>query len=374
MASGLIYVGTHRRAHRADPVDIAFGIYWLRMASDTGQLSSAGLIETPQPGWLSMHPGGRSLYAVNEVQDFDGVQGGGVSAFAIAPETGALTLLNARPTSSLPCHCEVDASGKYLLVATFGGGAVHLFPLEPDGQIGPEADFHQHTGSSAHPRRQTGPHAHGISIDPGNRFVLVPDLGTDQVIVYELDHQAGHLIPRPERNVRLPPESGPRHLVFDQRSRFAYLMNEMSATIAVFSYEAGTAALQEIQTVDTLPAGFVGLRSGAEIALHPSGRFLYASTRSHGSSGALQAPGLDRLVWFEVEEAGTLRSAGSISSGGQIPRTFTFDSRGDVLFVGHQCSGTVVTFQIDRATGTPIATGTIISSPVPVCLRFTRGG
>jgi 6-phosphogluconolactonase len=198
---------------------------------------------------------------------------------------------------------------------------------------------------------------------------LVPDLGADQIIVYELDRARGKLITRPERNVQLAPGSGPRHVAFDPQARFVYLINEMSATITVFAYDAARGALLEIQSVDTLPEDFEGLRSGAEIGVHPAGRFIYATTRSHGSSGEPPARGLDSIVWFEIDQqTGQLHLRGRVPSGGEIPRTFAFDSSGLCLFVGHQCSGSVVTFRIDAQTGTPIATGEVIATPVPVCL------
>lgn len=371
--SEFLYVGTHRRAHRSDPIDIAFGIYAFRNELESRHLSALGMTNTPQPGWIAAHPNGRFLYAVNEVGRPGGAEEGGVSAFAIDSDNGALSPLNTRPTPPLPCHCEVDASGRYLLVATFGGGTVHLFPLTPDGHIGPEADTHRHSGSSVHPNRQTHPHAHAASLDPANRFVLVPDLGIDQLIVYEFDPEAGKLVPRPEHNVRLAPGSGPRHVAFDSQARFVYLMNEMSATITAFAYDSDHGVLQEIQNTDLLPEGFSGLRSGAELGVHPTGRFLYATTRSHGSSGEPPIRGLDSLVWFEINAMdGTLRLRGRTPSGGELPRSFAFDHHGDHLYVGHQASGTVVTFRIDPETGTPAATGEIVTTPVPVCLLFNH--
>lgn len=364
-----LYVGTHRRAHHGDPADIAFGIYAFEKQQDN-RFTNIGMAATAQPGWLAAHPNGRFLYAVNEVRQLEGVEGGGVSAFEIDATTGALRLLNTRPTPAMPCHCTVDATGRYLLVATFGDGTVHLFPLSADGLIHPEADLHRHAGSSVHPRRQTQPHAHAVSIDPDNRFVLVPDLGTDELVVYELDSQAGKLRACPERNVRLAPGSGPRHVAFEPQSRFVYLMNEISATITAFSYDRTCGALQEIQTVDLLPEGFAGLRSGAELCLHQG--FLYATTRSHGSSGEPPVRGLDSIVWFEIHpQTGLLRCRGRMPSGGELPRSFAFDGSGDRLFVGHQSSGAVVVFRIDPQTGAPIATGEVIATPVPVCLLFT---
>jgi 6-phosphogluconolactonase len=363
-----LYVGAHRRAYHSDPQDIGLGLYQFDL---DGAPAAGHLTPSPQPGWVAVHPNGGVLYAVNEVSDFESGAGGGVSAFAMDPATGHLTLLNSRPTLPRPCHCAVDSTGRFLLVATFVGGSVHLFLLDPDGRIGPEADAHRHGGSSIHPRRQAAPHAHAVAFDPAERFVLVPDLGTDEVRVYELDRAGMRLVPRPERTRRLPPGSGPRHLDFSADGRFAYLMNEMSAMVGVFAYDQATGALSPLQTIDLLPEGFAGHRSGAAIAVHPGGRFLYATTRSHGSSGEPAVRGLDSLSWFEIDPAtGELAHRGTIPSGGEIPRSFVFDKAGDTLFVGHQSSGTVVTFRIDRQSGAPVATNQVIETPVPVCLHL----
>jgi 6-phosphogluconolactonase len=369
MEPGLIFVGTHRRAHRTDRADVAFGIYSFR--SERGRLHALGMTATPQPGWITMHPGGRFLYVANEVGTFEGTVGGGVSAFAVDLTSGSLRALNCRPTSALPCHCEVDASGRYLLVATHGGGAVHLFPLCADGRIGAEADRHEHAGSGLDPRRQADPHAHAVAVDPANRFVLVPDLGIDQVVVYELALSRGKLVPRPECNARLPPGSGPRHVVFGPQGRFLYLMNELSASITAFAYDQRQGELREIQTAQLLPNDFSGLRSGAELGIDPTGRFLYATTRSHGSSGEPPVRGLDSLVWFKIDaQSGVLSLRGSAPSGGEIPRSFTFDGNGGSMLVAHQCSGSLVPFLIDPETGAPRPVGEITATPVPVCLRF----
>jgi len=366
-----LYIGTHRRAHRTDPEDVAFGLYAFAAvpgATPNPTLKQVALIRTPQPGWVVAHPHGRYLYACNEVHAIDGLPGGAISAFELDARTGEPRPLNSRPTPALPCHCAVDATGRFLLVASFTGGSVHLFPLTKDGQIGPEADCHRHSGSSIHPRRQQSPHAHAVAIDPANRFVLVPDLGTDRVLVYQIDHTAGRLIPRPERETRLPPGSGPRHLVFDPSGRHAYLMNEMSAEITVFDYDSGLGALSAVQTLDLMPEGFSGLRSGAAIGVHPAGGHLYATTRSHTSSGEAPLRGLDSLVWCEINARdGRLTLRSRTSSGGEIPRSFAFVHAGRQLLVAHQCSGTVMAFDIGDS-GSPQPQGQVLRTPVPVCV------
>jgi 6-phosphogluconolactonase len=370
MSMRYLYVGTFARARHSDTTDAAFGIY----AFDA-DLDPVGMQPTSRPGWLAAHPLGPYLYAVNEVREFQGGSGGGVSAFRIDPQTGSLRPLNTQRTPPLPCHTQVEATGRFLLVATFGAGSVHLFPLRPDGSLGPEADAHRHAGSSVHPRRQTGPHAHAICLDPANRFVLVPDLGADRVFVYELDTAAGRLIPRPERSVALSPGSGPRHLTFDRQGRTAYLINEMSATISVFAYDGESGALREVQHIDLLPEGFVGLRSGAGIALHPDGRFLYATTRGSTSSGEAATPGLDAVVWFEVvADDGRLAFRGRTLTGGQIARDIAIDPDGGHLRVAHQGSGDIVSFSLEPRSGAPIAVGRPLLTPVPVCLRWVTSG
>lgn len=365
-----LHIGTHRRAQKNNSADMAFGIYSYERSASGEPFRATGLTETLQPGWIAVHPGGNNLYAVNEMRTMGDHNGGAVTAFAIDPDNGKLTPLNSAPLPPMPCHCAVDASGRFLLVATFGGGSLHLFALQADGRIGVELDLHVHRGSSAHPVRQTGPHAHAVVIDPGNGFVLVPDLGIDRLLVYRLDHDHGRLIPLPERMVALPPLSGPRHLAFAPSARHAYLINEMNATISVFAWDGATGTLDLLQSVDLLPVGFEGLRSGAAIAVHPDGRHLYATTRSHGSSGMPPKPGLDQLVWFDIDPAtGCLSPGGSLDPGGGIPRDFAIAPSGNFLYVGLQRSGRIVEYALDN--GIPSATGRTMETPVPVCLTFS---
>jgi 6-phosphogluconolactonase len=368
-----LYVGTWPRTYRSDREDTAFGIYSFSLDTNASCLGFVSLTETKQPGWVTMHPNGRLLYGVNEVREFDGAEGGGVTAFAVDPETGRLSPLNSHRTTSLPCHCVVDVSGRYLLVACYGGGTVHLFSLLEDGRIGAECDVHHHLGSGLHPTRQSAPHPHSVNFDPANRFVLVPDLGADQIFVYELDRDAGKLLPRPERGVKLAPGSGPRHLAFAPHARFAYVINELSCTVTAYDYDSSLGALHELQTMDLMPIGFKGFRSGAEIVVHPSGRFVYATTRSHDSKGMPKLPGLDLIVWCAIDpQLGTLEKPSAVPPRGGIPRSLKFDSTGDRLYVANQSSNTIVTFRVDQVTGEPLFTGDTISTPVPVCLCLSE--
>ncbi|BBB01336.1 hypothetical protein RVR_8702 [Actinacidiphila reveromycinica] len=367
-----LYVGTFPRAYHRDPVDTAFGVYALRVDPRTGDLRPAGSVPTPRPGWLAVHPGGRFLYAMNEVRDFEGHPGGGVSAFAADPRTGRLTALGTVPLGEpSPCHGVVDATGRHLIVATFHGGTVHLLPLGDDGRPGPACDVRRHRGSSVHPRRQTSPHAHSVTLDPANRFVLVADLGTDRLEVYGLDADRGRLSALPDGGACLPPGSGPRHTVFHPTAPVVYLVNEMAATVTVFAWEPEHGGLRATQTAPVLPEGTTGYRSASGIAVHPTGRFLYVTTRSHGSSGEPPERGPDSLVTFLIDPGtGRLLPGGRTATGGEIPRSLVLDPDGRHLYVGHQASGNVVTFRVDPGNGVPEPTGQVVATPVPVCLQM----
>ena len=182
------------------------------------------------------------------------------------------------------------------------------------------------------------------------------------------------LIARPDRTVALPPLSGPRHVAFGPDGRHVYLMNEMSASVAVFAWDAKDGTLSLLQSIDLLPEEFAGLKSGGALLVHPEGHSLYATTRSHGSSGMPAAPGLDQLVWLKINARSGLLTIGEAQpSGGGIPRSFALSPDARHLHVGHQCSGTVSPFAIGK-DGRPTPDGNPLRTPVPVCLVFGSNG
>jgi 6-phosphogluconolactonase len=371
-----MYVGTFPRAHQSDPADTAFGIYVLRAGQSSGRLEPADLAPAPRAGWLAPHPSGRFLYAVHEVREFAGRPGGGVSAFAVDPVTGRLAMLGSRPTTGrLPCHCALDQAGRYLLVSTYLDGTVELFPIEADGRLGPVREVHWHQGASVHPRRQASAHAHSVTFDPAFRFALVADLGADRIVVYEFDGAHGTLIPHPGRDACVAPGSGPRHLVFRPDARFAYLVSEMAATITVLAYDAATGTPRPVQAVSTLPDGFAGFRAAAEIAVHPSGRFLYATNRSYGSSGEPPQRGEDSIAWFAIDpDSGRLTPRGRARSGGETPRSFVIDPGGTWLYIANQRSANITAYRIDAVTGDLGPAVHVTQTPVPVCVQLVTVG
>jgi 6-phosphogluconolactonase len=355
----IMYVGTYTRAPSK-------GIYAYRWQPATGAVTpmgAAGLaVETENPSFLAVHPNQRFVYAVNEVSRYDGREGGSVSAFAVDRGSGKLTLLNRVPSRGAdPCHLAVDASGKWLFVANYTGGSVAAFPVREDGSLGDASTFFQHSGSSIDKERQNGPHAHATVVSPDNRFVLAVDLGLDRVFSYRLDTAAGGLAGAPGF-ASAAPGSGPRHLAFRPDGRFAYVLNEMLSSVTAFGYDAARGALTSLQTLSTLPEGFNGQSSGAEIAVHPGGKFLYASNR-----------GDDSIAMFRIDAAaGTLTPGGRVATEGKTPRGFAIDPSGRFLVAGNQNSASLVIFRIDQATGSLTATGTTVQVPSPVSVVFAR--
>jgi 6-phosphogluconolactonase len=353
-ADYIMYAGTYTNQKSK-------GIYAWHFHPATGQVVSAGLVaETSSPSFLVVHPNRRFLYAVNELSNYQGQRSGSVSAFAIDRASGKLTLLNtASSRGAGPCHLTLDHAGKCLLVANYDGGSVAAFPVGDDGRLGEAAAFFQHAGVVALPERQGGPHAHGIVVSPNNRFALVADLGLDEVLVYRLDAARAALTPNNPAYGKVAAGSGPRHLAFHPNGRLVYAINEIQSTVTAFSYGAGS--LRELQTVSTLPKNYQGQNNTAEIAVHPSGKFLYGSNRGH-----------DSIAVFAINASGALQSVQHESTQGKTPRNFAVDPTGSYLFAANQNSDNIVLFRIDAVTGQLSPAGVVVHAPSPVCLTFLR--
>ncbi len=338
------------------------GIYAFRFEPGSGKMTAMGLMaETVSPSFLAIHPNRRFLYAVNEVADYDGKQAGSVSSFSIDAGTGKLKFLNRVSSRGAgPCHLALDKTGRWLFVANYAGGSVAVFPVHTDGTLGEASAFIQHSGSSVNRERQSGPHAHSANPSPDNRFVLVADLGLDQVFSYRFDSAKGTLAPDDPPYTKIAAGSGPRHMAFAPDGKYAYVLSELLATVTAFRYDASGGSMEELQTLSTLPDNFTGNKSGAEIAMHPNGKFLYASNR-----------GDDSIAIFRVDPVhGTISAAGRVPTQGKTPRNFAIDLSGAYLFAANQNSGSVVEFRIDPSIGGLTPTGEVLNIPSPVCIVF----
>ena len=351
----IVYIGTYTTGKSK-------GIYIFQMDAASGTLTPAGNgPETSNPSFLTIAPNHKFLYAANEISDYNGTHEGAVSAFAITPTTGALTLLNQQPSRGAgPCFVSIDSKSKNVLVANYGSGSVACLPVGTDGKLGAATAFVEHTGMGPNAARQDGPHAHSINLDQANHYAFAADLGLDKLFIYHFDPAKGMLTPNKTPFVTLSPGSGPRHFAFHPNGHYAYLINEMKSTVTAFDYDKQQGALKEVQTVTTLPEGFTGENTTAEVQVHPSGKFLYGSNRGHNS-----------IVIYAIDAAsGKLTLVGHEPTQGKTPRNFGIDPTGTYLLAANQDTDNVVVFRIDAQTGKLTPTGQTLDIPSPVCVKF----
>ena len=340
--------------------DATKGIYAYRFSPKTGRLTSIGRVaELFDASFLATDSHHRVLYVASEAGEAP-ESNGFLSSYAIDPRSGALKLLNKAEMGGGPCHLSVDKTGKILFVANYGNGTAASFALNPDGSIGKQTGFDQHTGKGPNPERQEGPHAHAAVLSPDNRFLFVPDLGLDQIKIYRVDTAKATFTPNDPSFASVKPGLGPRHLVFAPGGKFAYVICEIGSSVVAFAYDPVKGSLTAVQTISTLPANFKGIDNSAEIDVSPSGRFLYASNRGH-----------DSITVFAIDPTqGTLTKIRAVPTQGQIPRNFALDPTGKYLVAANQKSNQMVVFAVDQTTGLLQPTGQVLDIEGPVCVLF----
>lgn len=335
----------------------SIGIYTLD--SETGAIQKRG---SSPPIVNSSHlcPGrdGRFLYSISEIYEYEGRRDGCLTVYSVDPRTKALSHVQMVSSHGPgPAYVSLDRSGRYLLLANYVAGKVVVYPIQSDGRLAaPSADV-QHTGSSVNRDRQQEPHPHSIVASPDNRFVFVPDLGTDQIVAYEFDVATGGLKLAPRRNVATPPGSGPRHMAFSPSGRWAFLSLELSSEVMALAYDDGQ--LQVTGRYSTLPSEFVDPNACAEIRIAPDERHAYVSNRGH-----------DSLAAFRVDAAsGTLQRTQIISTAGKVPRNFGNSSDGKWIVAANQDSHSLVSFRRDASTGNLHEVDSV-ESPSPAVISF----
>lgn len=356
-AETLVYVGT-------DTGGDSRGIYVASLDETTGELSPPRLAAAiGNPGFLAVHESRPLIYSVAGSRAADGSWREEVAAFSVQAD-GRLALLNTRPSEgSGPCHIAIDASGRVLLLANYGGGNVVSYPIRDDGSLGPAASTVRHQGSGVHPQRQQQPHPHAIYPDPTRTRAYAPDLGIDKVMIYRLDAASGRLSPNEPAYAATEPGGGPRHLAFHPDGRHAYVALELTSRVASYRVDAATGALQHVDTRSTLPAGAsADGNTAAEILVHPDGRFLYVSNRGH-----------DSIAVFAIDpQTGALRFVDATPSGGRTPRSFGLVPGGRFLVAANQNGGNLTVFRIDAERGTLSPTGQELRIDRPKHVRFLR--
>ena len=346
-----VYLGTATR-HGSQ------GVYLATLDRETGWLSEPALVaEINRPTFLAADALGEHLYAVAEKPGSQGSAMGIIQAFAVDRGTGGLTAMNHQPSGGDgPCHLTVDPNNEAVLAANYGSGSVAVLPIERGVGLGEASCVVQHVGSSVHPDRQTAPHAHAIQVHPEGRFALAADLGVDQLLVYRY----GGLRLEQASSFAAAPGAGPRHFAFHPNLDMVYLINELDSTVLTLQFDATQGTLRQLQCITSLPAEFKGTNYPSEVAVHPSGGFLYGANRGHNS---LAAFGIDAAT-------GLIKPAGHVSVQGDFPRHFAMDPTGCFLIAANERSDDLAVFRIDMETGLPHFTGQHVSLGAPMSVLY----
>ncbi len=331
----------------------ADGIYLADFDAEKGTLTEPTLaVKYARPGFLALHPELPVLLAVGGENK--------IASFTIG-ENHSLTFLgDADSGGNGPCHLAVDASGRTVAVANYGGGSLTTIRLGADGKPGETVSHFKIEGSGANKQRQNEAHTHGTYFDNSNRFLFVPDLGIDKTLIYRFDPATSELKPNTPDALKSIPGAGPRHMAFSPDENYAYIVNELDNTITAASFDDSTGALTAIGSLPTLPADFKGQSSTSEIEVHPSGKFVYASNRGHDSIA----------VFARDTDTGKLTFLQHAPCGGAIPRHFKIHSSGKWLLCGHQKDNTISVLPLDPESGLLGAPVYTVKAPAPICLLF----
>jgi 6-phosphogluconolactonase len=372
--SVLVYVGTYSSPQGPEgSKGNGEGIYLFEMDRVTGALTKREVFKDgANPSWLALHPTGRFLYAVNEVDKSEEGNSGAISAFSIDRSSGHLSKLNTVSSRGAgPAHVSVHPSGRWVFAANYAGGTFSVLPVLPDGRLEDAVDVQREQGNEGPTHAESAPpgsfaisghdrpHAHMIEPDPSGNFVLGCDLGLDQIRVWKFDSQNGRLTPADTASVSVAGGDGPRHLVFHPNGRWFYSLQEEGSTVVLFSYDPSSGKLTPQQRISTLPAGFAGTNFTSEIRISSDGRFLYVANRLH-----------DTIAFFSIGLSGLLELVGEVPTRGDYPRSFTIDPTGNYLYCCNQRSDAITTFRVNRNTGDLTFTGSYTPVGTPAIVLF----
>lgn len=312
--------------------------------------------------YLDISPGARYLYAIDQ-SIWDEESGNTtVTSFSVDPETLELQKMNSQSSEgSGICHIHCSKNGEYIFAANYGSGHASAFPVNNKGEIAPASSVVIGGGSGPVEGRQEGPHAHQVMLDPGQNFLLVPDLGTDRVMIYAFDDESGLLGPNPDQPFfKLAPGAGPRHLAFHPDGRSLYIVNELNSTITACSYEAEHGALAELNTLSTVKESHVGMKYPAAVRVHPGGRYVYASTRGENSC----------ISVFEIKGDRSLSRIQVMEGVPAWPRDFNLDPSGKIMLVAGERSDEIRLYKINPENGMLTEGEALLRLPAPANILF----
>ncbi|WP_304066177.1 lactonase family protein [Pedobacter glucosidilyticus] len=345
-----LLVGTYTRTQNQ-------GIFVYEFDSKTGKLKLEHTTEgIKNPSYLTINKEGTKVYSVSEQET------SGVSYFQFNNKTGQISYQNFQPSPSPGgCYISLTNDDKYVFTANYGGGSVSVFPVKANGEVAPINQLIQHEGTSINERRQNKPHAHCIYPSVDGSHYYVPDLGADKVFAYQYQADANKpLIPAKQPSIAITPGGGPRHFIFNKKGTFAYLVEELTAHVSVYSHQ--NQELKQVQRISMNTPDFKGTNGAADIHLSQDGNYLYASNRGTANE----------IVIFKVDKTnGTLTKIDNVSCKGKTPRNFSIDPSNNFLLVANQDSNDIFVFKRDTKTGLLIYTGETVNVGAPVCLKFT---
>lgn len=327
-----VYVGSYTGKENAD------GIYQLELDAERGRLQMVRAYrESDNPSFLAV--AGDYLYAVSEREES---AEGMVSAYRRNPKDGTLTFINSISTDGTAmCHINVWPERKYFSAANYMSGSVFTGNIHRDGSLGKVCAFCQHEGVGFHMVRQNGPHVHCTQLSENGKRLYVSDLGLDRLFCYEIGEDASLTLAQENAQIVLPAGEGPRHFLFQNQGRFLYLTAELGNRVFVYRTEDNGKTYRNIQMISTLPEGYMGENTAADIRFSMDGKFVYVSNR-----------GMDSIVWYEADsETGLLKIKDYHGTFGKWPRNFCITPDNNYLLIANQISGNVVLCRRNTKTG-----------------------
>ena len=340
------------------------GVYVYDFNTANGETKLRDVAKISNPSYLAISPNGKNVFAVSEVAN-EKSKGGKIVSFAFDKATGKLTEINKQPSNgSNPCYVTADKSGKWVITGNYSSGTLAVLPVSASGTLDSAVATIAQQGSSVNTDRQNESHVHATVLSPDEKYLYVPDLGTDKIMVYRFNKKTGSLTPAITPFVMTKPGSGPRHFTFHPNKKYAYLVEELTGGISAYRYDKKNGDLALLQNISTLPPDFMGYPGSADIHVSPDGKFLYASNR--GASNTIAIFSIDK-------KSGGLVAIGHQPVLGKTPRNFNFDPGGNFLLVANQDSNEIVLFNINKQTGLLKDSGKSIQVSKPVCIKWLKG-
>ncbi|TAG30750.1 MAG: lactonase family protein [Sphingobacteriia bacterium] len=334
------------------------GIYTFQFNTKDGSALPLGKQATPNPSFLISSINQQIIYSVNEQANT-----GTVTAFKLNTKADSLTQLNTVATGGdHPCYLASDRNNRFLFVSNYTGGSFSAIPLKADGILDTSIQTIQHIGKSIIIGRQESPHVHSTVLSPNEKYLLVQDLGTDKISVYQVDLNKiiNPIDSSPIHIFNCKPGSGPRHLIFHPTYKLAYAVQELSGAVTVMSFKNGR--LKQIQEISMIPTSSKGKAGAADIHISPDGAFLYASNRGD----------FNELAIYKINKNGTLSHIATQSTLGKTPRNFAIDPSGKFLLIANQNSNEIVVFDRNKTTGLISHNGQRIKVGSPICIQFLK--